>query len=56
MKKKTTYYSFKNKDNKKIQLRGDLTIGDLLRMGFSNIGLVAKNAPYKKGEFRSVSN
>lgn len=34
-----SYYTFRNRDGQAIQLRGDLTMEDLVRMGYSDLQL-----------------
>ena len=40
-----TYYTFRNREGQTIQLRGDLTMEDLIRMGWGDFRLVAPDAP-----------
>lgn len=51
--KKPTYYTLRNKDGAEIQLRGDLTIEDMLRMGWTDFRLVDPNTPLKENEWRA---
>jgi hypothetical protein len=48
-----SYYTFRNKDGQTIQLRGDLTMEDLVRMGYTNIGLSKPETPLKPHEWRA---
>jgi hypothetical protein len=47
-----SYYTFRNRDGQTIQLRGDLTMEDLVRMGYSDIRLVQPETPLKPHEWR----
>lgn len=49
---KATYHTFKNNEGDEIQLRGDLTIEDLTRMGWSDFRLVKPDEPMKGGDWR----
>jgi hypothetical protein len=40
-----SYYTFRNRDGQTIQLRGDLTMEDLIRMGYTDIRLVKPEKP-----------
>ena len=51
--KPPTYYTLRNKDGAEIQLRGDLTIEDMVRMGWTDFRLVEPNAPLKENEWRA---
>ena len=46
-----SYYTFRNKDGQTIQLRGDLTMEDLVRMGYRDIRLVQPETPLKPHEW-----
>jgi hypothetical protein len=48
-----TYYTFKNREGQTIQLRGDLTMEDLVRMGYQEIRLVDPDKPLKPHEWRA---
>ena len=48
-----SYYTFRNKDGQTIQLRGDLTMEDLVRMGYRDIRLVQPETPLKPHEWRA---
>lgn len=47
------YYTFRNRDGQTIQLRGDLTMEDLVRMGYSDIRLAKPETPLKPHEWRA---
>lgn len=47
------YYQFKNRDGKIMELRGDLTIEDLIRMGFDDFKLVSPEKPLAPNEWRA---
>ena len=51
-----SYYTFRNKDGQTIQLRGDLTMEDLVRMGYRDIRLVQPETPLKPHEWRADSS
>jgi hypothetical protein len=51
-----SYYTFRNRDGQTIQLRGDLTMEDLVRMGYTNIGLAKPETPLKPHEWRAAPN
>ena len=46
------YHTFRDRDGRKIQLRGDLTMEDLLRMGYRDIRLVKPEEPMNPHEWR----
>ena len=48
-----SYYTFRNKDGQTIQLRGDLTMEDLVRMGYTDIRLVQPEKPLAPHEWRA---
>ena len=48
-----SYYTFRNREGQTFQLRGDLTMEDLLRMGYTDIRLVMPEAPIKPYEWRA---
>lgn len=50
-----SYYTFRNKDGQTIQLRGDLTMEDLVRMGYTDIRLAKPETPIKPNEWRADS-
>jgi hypothetical protein len=39
------YLKFKNKDGKVMELRGDMTLEDMVRMGFNNFRMEPNSAP-----------
>lgn len=47
-----SYYTFRNREGQTFQLRGDLTMEDLVRMGYSDIRLVQPETPLKPHEWR----
>ena len=47
-----SYYTFRNRDGQTFQLRGDLTMEDLVRMGYGDIRLVQPETPLKPHEWR----
>jgi len=47
-----SYYTFRNRDDQTFQLRGDLTMEDLVRMGYGDIRLVHPETPLKPHEWR----
>jgi hypothetical protein len=47
-----SYYTFRNRDEQTFQLRGDLTMEDLVRMGYGDIRLVHPETPLKPHEWR----
>lgn len=47
-----SYYTFRNRDGQTFQLRGDLTMEDLIRMGYSDIRLVQPETQIKPHEWR----
>jgi hypothetical protein len=47
-----SYYTFRNRDGQTFQLRGDLTMEDLVRMGYGDIRLVQPETPLKPREWR----
>jgi hypothetical protein len=49
---KPTHYTFTNREGETIQLRGDLTMEDLIRMGYTDIRLVQPEIPLKPHEWR----
>jgi hypothetical protein len=51
MSKRIRYYTFKNKDGESIELRGDLSIEDLLRMGWTDFRIVPPGQPLKEGQW-----
>ena len=48
-----SYYTFRTRDGQTIQLRGDLTMEDLVRMGFTDIRLAKPETPLKPHEWRA---
>ena len=48
-----SYFTFRNKDWQTIQLRGDLTMEDLIRMGYTDIRLVQPEKPLAPHEWRA---
>lgn len=46
-------YTFRNRDGQTIQLRGDLTMEDLVRMGYTDIKLAKPETPLKPHEWRA---
>ena len=48
-----THYTFRNRDGQTIQLRGDLTMEDLIRMGYTDIRLVQPEKPLAPHEWRA---
>ena len=50
-----THYTFRNSEGQTIQLRGDLTMEDLVRMGYTDIRLVMPETPIKPHEWRAES-
>ena len=48
-----THYTLRNKDGQTIQLRGDLTMEDLVRMGYTDIRLAKPATPLKPHEWRA---
>jgi hypothetical protein len=50
-----SYYTFRNRDGQTIQLRGDLTMEDLVRMGYNDIRLAKPETPLKPNEWRTDS-
>jgi hypothetical protein len=46
------YYTFTNSRGEKVQLRGDLTMEDLIRMGWTDFGLVKPDAPLPPHVYR----
>ena len=50
-----SYYTFRNMDGQTIQLRGDLTVEDLVRIGYRDIRLVHPETPLKPHEWRADS-
>lgn len=50
-----TYYTFRNRDGQTIQLRGDLTMEDMVRMGWTDIRLVKPDAPLPPHVWRADS-
>ena len=46
------HHTFTDKHGSTMQLRGDLTIEDLVRMGFNDIHLVHPDTPLKENEWR----
>jgi len=48
-----SYYTFHNRDGQTIQLRGDLTMEDLIRMGYTDIRLVQPEKPLAPHEWRA---
>jgi hypothetical protein len=48
-----SYYTFRNRDGQTFQLRGDLTMEDLVRMGYGDIRLVQPETPLKPHEWRA---
>jgi hypothetical protein len=50
-----SYYTFRNLDGQTFQLRGDLTMEDLIRMGWTDIRLVNPETPLNPHEWRADS-
>ena len=50
-----SYYTFRNREGQTIQLRGDLTMEDLVRMGYTDIRLAKPETPLKPNEWRADS-
>lgn len=48
-----SYFTFRNRDGQTIQLRGDLTMEDLIRMGYTDIRLVQPGKPLAPHEWRA---
>jgi hypothetical protein len=48
-----SYYTFRNLDGQTIQLRGDLTMEDLVRMGYTDIKLAKPETTLKPHEWRA---
>ena len=48
-----SYYTFRNREGQMIQLRGDLTMEDLIRMGWTDIRLVNPEKPLNPHEWRA---
>jgi len=48
-----SYYTFRNRDEQTFQLRGDLTMEDLVRMGYGDIRLVHPEKPLAPHEWRA---
>jgi hypothetical protein len=48
-----SYYTFRNRDGQTVQLRGDLTMEDLIRMGYTDIRLVQPEKPLAPHEWRA---
>ena len=49
------YYTFRNRDGQTFQLRGDLTMEDLVRMGYTDIRLVSPETPIPPHTWRADS-
>ena len=49
-----SYHTFINAEGKTIQLRGDLTMEDLIRMGWTEIRLVQPDKPLAPHEWRCL--
>jgi hypothetical protein len=49
----TSYYTFRNREGQTIQLRGDLTMEDLVRMGYTDIRLVQPERTLAPHEWRA---
>lgn len=47
-----TYYRFTDRDGRQIEIRGDLTMEDMVRMGWSNFRLVKPGSPMAPGDWR----
>lgn len=47
-----SYYTFRNSEGREIQLRGDLTMEDMVRMGWTNIRLVKPETPLTRDDWR----
>ena len=50
--KKPFYHTFHDKHGNAIELRGDLTLEDLIRMGYTDFNLVRPETPMKENEWR----
>lgn len=48
-----THYAFRNRDGATFELRGDLTMEDLIRMGYTDIRMVRPETPLKPHEWRA---
>lgn len=48
-----SYFTFRNKDGQTIQLRGDLTMEDLIRMRYTDIRLTKPEKPLAPHEWRA---
>ncbi len=46
------YYTFRNREGQSIHLRGDMTIEDLIRAGYTDINLVNPERPIAPHEWR----
>lgn len=59
MKHKTktpAYYTFRNREGQTVQLRGDLTMEDMIRMGYTDFGFAEPETPIKPNEWRCDSS
>jgi hypothetical protein len=52
---KRRYYTFTNNQGNKVELRGDLTIEDLIRMGWTDFGLVNPETPLPDHVYRQTN-
>lgn len=48
-----SHYTFRNREGQTMQLRGDLTMEDLVRMGYGAIRLVQPEKPIAPHEWRA---
>lgn len=46
------HYTFRDRYDRKMELRGDLTMDDLIRVGYQDIGLVEPEKPLGLHEWR----
>lgn len=46
------YYTFNNREGQKVELRGDLTIEDMVRMGWSDFRIVRPDTPIGENQWR----
>lgn len=53
--KPATYYNFSDMNGNTIELRGDLTMEDLVRMGYTEIRLVPPDKPLEPHQWRCDS-
>jgi hypothetical protein len=47
-------YPFRNKNGEVIHLRGDLTMEELIKMGFQDFGFAKPDDPILNNEWRSI--